>query len=259
MYNEYPDLIYEGLMYDLNIVTEAADTENKNIFQKFIAFLKRIGQWFVKIFKKITEKIKGIKSGGELTDEELSKITVTNYNIPLIEKFINSYETIFEKIDDIIDTRTELGVDTYNQQEIIQKYTKQVTDIYDNKENTIITSKDSKQKFANSMKDKTNCTKKIYDFMVDTYKIVRDSNINKISDRYRKRFSAFNVHSTYASFLEITSNDKKIITVCTNTMNMSHALLDQIFTDLVSIYNGVNIIHKRRVYDPGELSSVYTD
>lgn len=205
-----PDLILEGLMYDLSIVQEQeGNVGDKNIFQKFIAFLTRIGQWFVKIFKKIADKFKGIKSGGELTDEELSKITVTNYNIPLIEKFINSYETIFEKIDDIIDTRTELEVDTYNQQEIIQKYTKQVTDIYDNKENTIITSKDSKQKFANSMKDKTNCTKKIYDFMVDTYKIVRDSNINGIFNRYRKRFSVFNVHSTYASSLETTSNDKK--------------------------------------------------
>lgn len=52
MYNEYPDLILEGLMYDLNIVTEAADTENKNIFQKFIAFLKRIDNGLLKYLKR---------------------------------------------------------------------------------------------------------------------------------------------------------------------------------------------------------------
>lgn len=40
---------------------------------------------------------------------------------------------------------------------------------------------------------------------------------------------------------------------------MSHALLSQIYTDLISIYNGVNIIHNRRVYEPGVFSSGYTD
>lgn len=48
-----PDLILEGLMYDLSIVQEQeGNVGDKNIFQKFIAFLTRIGQWFVKIFKK---------------------------------------------------------------------------------------------------------------------------------------------------------------------------------------------------------------
>lgn len=101
MYNdEYPDLILEGLMCDLSIIEES--TSDKNIFQKFVAFLKRIGQWFVKMFKKIIDKFKKVESKkeenkSELTDEELSKIEVANYETSMIGKFIKISETAFKK------------------------------------------------------------------------------------------------------------------------------------------------------------------
>ena len=259
MYNEYPDLILEGLTYDLNIVTEA-DTENKNIFQKFIAFLKRIGQWFVKIFKKITEKIKGIKSSNdELTDEVLSKIKVTNYDIPMIENFINCYESILKKITDIIITRSKLEDSSYENNDYAEEYITQIDDLCSDAKNSIVVSELERNKFINSFEDRTDCNKKIYDFMVNTFKNIQKSNINEIAYSYSKKFKSLAISANHTKNVSKTvtvvyNNDRKIINICTNVMQISAKILSQIFADLHIIYNGVKNSVQDKVYTPSSLS-----
>ena len=256
MYNEYPDLILEGLMYDLNIVTES-DTENKNIFQKFIAFLKRIGQWFVKIFKKITEKIKGIKSSNdELTDEALSKIKVTNYDIPMIENFINCYESIFKKISDIFAIRSKLRGSRYENNDYTEEYVAQIDDLCSDAKNSIVVSELERNKFITSFNDRTDCNLNIYNFMVNTFRNLILSNINQIAYDYSNMFNtlATNQKITSETAADVYNNDKKIINICTNVMNMSAKILSQIYNDLHNIYNGVEKSLRANVYTPSYIS-----
>lgn len=60
MYNEYPDLIYEGLMYDLNNLE--ISTESFNLKEKLSSFFKKIKNFLIKIKDKFIEKVKALKN-----------------------------------------------------------------------------------------------------------------------------------------------------------------------------------------------------
>lgn len=261
MYNEYPDLVLEGLMYDLSIVQEQeSDNGNKNIFQKFIAFLKRIGAWFVKMFKKLADKFRGAeKNSGELTDEELSKIEVTNYDIPMIEKFIRSYEGIFKKMDEIVQLRQEISDDDYKNIDKAQDYIEMVQNIKDSKQNDLVTDKLEINKFKSSFEEKTKCNKKIYNFMQNTFKTIEKSGINDISAKYAQKFSYFKLNGGRTRWDEnfpkgFLHADSSLMHICTNIMNFSAKILTQIYDDLIHITNNVKN-GSERVNTPKEVST----
>ena len=249
MYNEYPDLILEGLMYDLNIVTEA-DTENKNIFQKFVAFLKRIGQWFVKIFKKIAEKFKKVESkesNGELTDEKLSSIKVTNYDTEKIQKFIErSDKWLYGSLgDEICNIRNEIMKEEYKDINKVQEYIEKVEIFYNDSDNYLITDFSQVNKFKKSFDgEKVECNLNIYNFMVETFKNMEKEKINKVASvtakSYEKKLND-GIHTTrIKDFPKLSIADSRMVNAFTIIMNLSAKILQSIYTDLVNISNKLN-------------------
>lgn len=262
MYNEYPDLVLEGLMYDLSIVQEG-DNGNKNIFQKFVAFLKRIGAWFVKMFKKLADKFRGAgKNSGELTDEELFKIEVANYDIPTIEKIIKISEIAFKKIDEFIGIRKKLQDEKYKNTDNVRDYIEKVEIFFTDQQFNLITDITEINKFKNSLENKTKCDKKIYNFMVDTFKNIKNSDINKISDNYAIQFSRFSQDATHTVFIEnfpkgFITADSHIMNTCTNILNLSAIILTQIYDDLIIISNGIKD-GSDKVYIPDKIGAKST-
>lgn len=262
MYNEYPDLVLEGLMYDLSIVQEG-DNGNKNIFQKFVAFLKRIGAWFVKMFKKLADKFKSVKSsGGELTDNELSNVEVANYDASKIEKFIKISEIAFKKIDEFLSIRNKLQEEKYKNIENVKDYIEKVEIFYTDQQFDLITNITEFNNFKNSLETKTKCSIKIYNFMVDTFKTIKNSDINQISNKYSMEFSRFSQDAAHTVFIEnfpkgFITADSHIMNTCTNIMNLSAIILTQIYDDLIIISNGIKD-GSDKVYIPDKIGAKST-
>lgn len=96
MYNEYPDLIYEGLMYDLSnieIVTESS--EKKGIIQRLKIIIEKIIEKIRTLFKKIFGK-----SEKPNESSNTKKVEVPNINVDKAKRFIDEFDQNYKTISD---------------------------------------------------------------------------------------------------------------------------------------------------------------
>ena len=102
MYNEYPDLIYEGLLHDFEYVSESSNKQG--MMTKIKLFIKTLVDRIILFFKKMKNKLTGkrdeyqSKSRGEnesvkdylkRTDKKTT-VVMTKYNFNQVEYFITS-------------------------------------------------------------------------------------------------------------------------------------------------------------------------
>ena len=81
MYNEYPDLILEGLMYDLNNLDYVSESTNKDgILTKLKIAIKKLVDKIVNFFRKIKNKLFGNKNNLEADKEDIKKSSNTSNN-----------------------------------------------------------------------------------------------------------------------------------------------------------------------------------
>lgn len=98
--------------------------------------------------------------------------------------------------------------------------------------------------------------------MVDTFKNIKNSDINKISDNYAIQFSRFSQDATHTVFIEnfpkgFITADSYIMNTCTNIMNLSAIILTQIYDDLIIISNGIKD-GSDKVYIPDKIGAKST-
>ena len=102
MYNEYPDLIYEGLLHDFEYVNESSNKQG--MMTKIKIFIKKLVDRIILFFKRMKNKLTGkkdeyqSKSRGEnesvgdylkRTDKKTT-VVMTKYNFNQVEQFITS-------------------------------------------------------------------------------------------------------------------------------------------------------------------------
>ena len=132
MYNEYPDLIYEGLLHDFEYVNESSNKQG--MMTKIKLFIKKLVDRIILFFKKMKNKLTGkrdedeyqSKSQGEnesLKDylERINEyISIRNYNFNQVEHFISSdcektIDVLLKKYSDLINQMlTEFDRNNYN-------------------------------------------------------------------------------------------------------------------------------------------------
>ena len=111
MYNEYPDLIYEGLVHDsfyTDIVEEGIGESIKNGFGKlgttFKTFINKVIEKWKWLLGKIREGINKIKNKFKKNSSE-SKTAKVKYKFKsknYIKEFDSEYEKISQSINDMI-------------------------------------------------------------------------------------------------------------------------------------------------------------
>ena len=88
MYNEeYPDLILEGLLYDLEYVSESSNNK-EGLLTKLKIAIKKLVQKIISLFRKIKEKIFGKKKNSE-NNKSSNQINMINQNIMETKSIMN--------------------------------------------------------------------------------------------------------------------------------------------------------------------------
>ena len=237
MYNEeYPDLILEGLMYDLSIVEEGFKEGVKNAFKKIIAFLERIGNWFLKIFRKIAKLI----PKKDIPEADLSTVSVNNYDTTKINEFIKNCSYWLKEVDNILIDRKKVDCDDSVS---LNKYFNKLNDFFIEEKNAPLISPSYRNNMRNALgigREKVKCTKEILNYIISSYEELKNTNINDSIRSYRNSFRdlndlIFEKSNDYDKVKDIAGTDKRIMIMCNNLMNVSYDILDAFFKDLSMI------------------------
>lgn len=162
MYDEYPDLIYEGLVHDFEYVTESSNKEG--MMTKIKIFIKKLVNRIIVFFKKMKNKLTGKRDEDKYQSNSQGENESVKDYLKRIHKRIMLPTYSFNQVEHFITSECEKTLN-----ELLEKYSDLIYWMmiqYDKKNYKLITEYYNEE---SEYKEYTEyCIKKIKNILIDT-------------------------------------------------------------------------------------------